>query len=153
VSLIGRPTPLEILDGVQQALTRNVIPELQTDDARAQLANALGLLSYLATNFEDAAQRLTEDIALLTESLTRTIPAIRDSASANLAERLQSAIDNEAPDLRIPSLLAHSDELQEALLEALLFLEPATESGDATLIASRDSLRAALVTLNRRQSS
>lgn len=151
MKLVARPTPLEILTGVQQALTENVMPELRTDDARAQLGNAIGLLSYLASEFDDAADSLSNEIDEVRNALLTVIPPLRAAENDNLASRLQSAVDSEPPDIRVSSLLARLDELQETLLETLLYLEPNTEGDGESLIAARDTLREALVALNRRQ--
>ena len=65
MTILARPTPLEIAAGVEKALTRRVIPELQTEYARALVVSALDLLHYLAREFDGAVQTLLDEIEAL----------------------------------------------------------------------------------------
>jgi hypothetical protein len=152
VNLLPRPTPLEILQAVQHGLRAHVLPELQSDQARADLAAATGLLAYLAREFDGAAQSLLDEIAGLEAVAIEAIPALRASGHEPEATALAGAAlgDRAAPaDVRVSTLLARHDALQEALLAALLLADHAIEDGDSSLAPTQRAIRGAFVRLNQ----
>jgi hypothetical protein len=154
VNLLPRPTPLEILQAVQHGLRAHVLPELQSDQARADLAAATGLLAYLAREFDGAAQSLLDEIADLETVASAAVPALRAAGHEPEAAALEAATlgDRAAPtDVRVSTLLARHDALEEALLAALLVADHTIEAGDASLGATQRAIRGVFVRLNARR--
>jgi len=154
MKLTRRPTPLEILEGVQRSLAIQVVPELTSDQARAELGSAVGLLGYLARDFDGAAQSLLEEIADLQQVATQVAAAFRAAGHSEEATDLE--VTDPPVDVRVSTLFARHDELQQALLAALLAADHAIEdraaSGDAGgLEDARAAIRAAFVRLNGRR--
>jgi hypothetical protein len=151
MTVLARPTPLEIAAGVEKALTRRVMPELQTEYARAQVASALELLHYLAREFDGAVQTLLDEINALESARAETAHTLREAGHDATADALTAPARDEVPDLRVSTLLQRSDELQEALLGALLQIEREADSGASELAPARRELRAVFEDLNERR--
>jgi hypothetical protein len=151
MTVLARPTPLEIAAGVEKALTRRVIPELQTEYARAQVASALELLHYLAREFDGAVQTLLDEINALESARAETARTLREAGHDATADALTAPAREEVPDLRVSTLLQRSDELQEALLAALLEIEREADSGASELAPARRQLHALFEDLNERR--
>jgi hypothetical protein len=151
MTVLARPTPLEIAAGVEKALTLRVIPELQTDYARAQLASTVELLHYLAREFDGAVQTLLDEIDALESARAETAQTLREAGHADTADALTAPARNQVPDLRVSTLLQRSGELQEALLAALLVVEREVDNGATALAPARRQLHAVLEDLNERR--
>ena len=152
MNLLPRPTPLEILEGVRRGLAEQVAPELHSDQARSELASATGLLAYIAREFDGAAQSLLDEIAALETVAINAAPALRAADHEPEAAALEAATpEGQAPpaDVRVSTLLARHDALQEALLAALLLADHAIEDGDSSLAPTQRAIRGAFVRLNQ----
>lgn len=148
MTILARPTPLEIAAGVEKALTRRVIPELQTEYARALVVSALDLLHYLAREFDGAVQTLLDEIEALESACAETALTLREAGYDATAAALTATARDEVSDLRVSTLLQRSDELQEALLSALLVVEREADNGVTALALARRQLHAVLEDLN-----
>lgn len=149
--VLARPTPLEIADGVEKALTGRVMPELQTDYARAQVASTLELLHYLAREFDGAVQTVLDEIDALERARAETAQTLREAGHDAIADALTAPARGALSDVRVSTLLQRSDELQEALLAALLVVEREADNGVTALAAARRQLHAVLEDHNKRR--
>lgn len=113
-----RPGGVEILRGIQRSLQEQILPEVRSEYATAQVHYALMLLNALAAEWDDAAQRLVDDNADMRNiagHLSWEIEA-RDPA---LAAELRVAGDDKDPDVRLSTLTAANDRLRGQLARLL----------------------------------
>ena len=80
-----------------------------------------------------------------------TVLTLREAGHAATAAALTAPARDEVPDLRVSTLLQRSDELQEALLGALLVVEREADNGVTVLAPARRQLRAVFQELNERR--
>ena len=134
-----RPTPAEIVEGLQYNLKADLIPELQTPWGKRIAGNMLWALEHLK-------QRLTEEHTLAVEENTdlRVVLAAAEAArdgDSSLGEAL-GAIDltlDEAREWPAAEELTHENARLRTLVDAIVEAFPA-ERGDAAEELWRDIL-------------
>ena len=136
-----RPNAEEVLRGVQGTLLTYVLPEVQTEYARTQVMVVYALLGIVVVQWDDAAQRLVDDNAVLRELAGRGAAALAgDAAHVELAEALGSLANGSDASVRLSELSAANGQLRAAIARLGIAAQ-----GDASLRELRaeviDSLR------------
>jgi hypothetical protein len=120
------PNSEEVLRGVAGALVTHVLPEVQSQYARAQLMFSVSMLGVVANGLDGAVQQLVDDNAALRALALRAADALsgeRDAAA--LRDELRAASATADTSISLSDLAAASDSLRGligrlgALLEAM----------------------------------
>jgi hypothetical protein len=132
------PNSEEVLRGVAGALVTHVLPELQSQYARAQLMFSVTMLGVVANGLDGAAQQLIDDNASLRALALRAADALsneRDAAA--LRDDLRAAGAGTDTSLLLSDLSASAALLREAIARLGVFLEAA---GAPSLRSLRDDV-------------
>jgi hypothetical protein len=118
------PNSEEVLRGVAGALVTHVLPELQSQYARAQLMFSVSMLGVVASGLDSGAQQLIDDNASLRALALRAADALsneRDAAA--LRDDLRAAGAGTDASLLLSDLSASSSRLRDAIARLGVFLE------------------------------
>ena len=118
-----RPTPVEVIRGLQAALATIVLPEVSSRYAQAQVLYTVMILDMLTREWEEGAQLFVDDIqgvrALLdrgSDLLKRVGEETGDGELVSLADGLRiDGVDGESS-YRMADLMAESNRLREQLI-------------------------------------
>ncbi|MGQ9573017.1 MAG: hypothetical protein ACUVV3_07535 [Dehalococcoidia bacterium] len=122
-----RPNPVEILRGVQQTLTLDVLPELTTPYAQDRVQLSLMLLQAVAQEWDTAADSLVKDNREMRDIFREAIAVIASIPQASRPKELRglfsplrtAARQREDDSFAISALTERNNELK-GLLERLL---------------------------------
>jgi hypothetical protein len=106
-----RPRAEEIIRGIERSLMEQVLPEVKTPYAAAQIHYAVLLLHTLKTESDGAASRLVEDNASLRSFAARAADALQ-AVDPALATELRGAAEETDADLRLHTLGDSNDRLR-----------------------------------------
>lgn len=115
-----RPNGLEVIQGIQNSLMTQVLPDVRSAYAQAQLIYISLLLAALARYWDDSVQNLVDNGREMRELFALAADAIESAAGAApdlraLATDLRAEAAGSAPSLRMTALLEESDRLQGLL--------------------------------------
>jgi hypothetical protein len=111
-----RPNAEELLRGAQASLMTYVLPEVQTEYARAEAMLVIALLGIVSAQCDGAAQTLVDDNAALRSLALRGAEALAGRAEhAELIDALGSLAAGAETSLRISELAAANAQLRAAL--------------------------------------
>ena len=122
-----RPNAVEILQGLQQALMMNILPELKTAYAQDQVQLSLMLLQAVAQEWDTAADNLVKDNREMRDIFKEAVAVIGGIPRAMRPRELRGLISplrkaargREGDSFAISALSERNNELK-ALLERLL---------------------------------
>ena len=142
-----RPTGVEGLRGIQEALLSTIVPELQTALAQDTVQTMQMLMESIANEWDTAAETLYTDNQRLSELLAQAAAAIRSlpGAAAELAlvaDEIEGALNEPRDDsLAISRLTARNERLRAVLEETLVVLEDAADQlALAALLTVREAI-------------
>jgi hypothetical protein len=139
-----RPTTRELVEGIANALERQVAPAVQDKWAASVLRSALQLLRHVSIRVEDEARLLGEDNADATRVLEHAAQRLRGRAAFEaLHARIERALELEpVPSHDAVALAERSDLLQSALEELLRDPDRLGDAEDAVVLdAARQYLQ------------
>jgi len=117
-----RPTPVEIIRGLQGALATIVLPEVTSRYAQAQVMYTIMILDMLVREWEEGAQVFVDDnrgIRALLSRGSQTLDSLgKETGDAEILALATSLRDDEArgeDSYRMADLMAESDRLRERL--------------------------------------
>jgi hypothetical protein len=118
-----RPTPVEIIRGLQGALATIVLPEVTSRYAQAQVMYTIMILDMLVREWEEGAQVFVDDNRGIRELLGRGSEALerlgKETGDGELLALAASLRDDDAcaeASYRMADLMAESDRLRERLV-------------------------------------
>jgi hypothetical protein len=118
-----RPTPVEVIRGLQAALATIVLPEVTSRWAQAQVVYTVMILDMLTHEWEESAQLFVDDIQGMRELLDRGSSLLKrlgeetgDGDLASLARSLRSDGAGGDSSYRMADLMAESNRLREQLI-------------------------------------
>lgn len=129
-----RPHSLEIIQGIQNALLTQVMPELRSSFAQAQLMYITMLLNVVAKHWDGGVQALVDDDRRMREIFRQAAEVLASLASTRPAAEIDSlAADLQDAAQERPCPLTMTDLMQENnRLRALLArLAPLCERAEA----------------------
>lgn len=116
-----RPTPVEVMRGIQAALAGHVLPELTSRYAQAQVMYSIMLLDMLSKEWEEGAHLLHDDNQAMRRLFARAakiidaLPEAGDELKALAADLRGAAEGPPAPSLRMSDLRAEGERLRSLL--------------------------------------
>ena len=117
-----RPTPVEIIRGLQGSLATIVLPEVSSRYAQAQVLYSVMILDMLVKEWEEGAQVFVDDNKGIRELLRRGSDLVRrageesgDTELVSLAATLGADDACGATSYRMADLMAESDHLRDQL--------------------------------------
>jgi hypothetical protein len=114
-----RPHGLEAIQGIQQALMTQVLPEVQSSFAQSQLLYITLLLNALARYWDDGVQNLVDNHREMREIFAQAADAVNtmppDAELQSLAADLRAESTRATPSLRMTALLEEDDRLRGLL--------------------------------------
>lgn len=118
-----RPTPVEVIRGLQGALATIVLPEVTSRYAQAQVMFTIMILDMLIREWEEGAQIFVDDNRGIRELLSRGSEALDrlgketgDSEMLSLAGALRGDDGRSEASYRMADLMAESNRLREQLV-------------------------------------
>ena len=118
-----RPTPVEIIRGLQGSLATIVLPEVSSRYAQAQVLYSVMILDMLVKEWEEGAQIFVDDNGGIRELLSRGSDLIRqtgeesgDAELVSLAATLDAGDACGETSYRMADLMAESDRLRDQLI-------------------------------------
>jgi hypothetical protein len=118
-----RPTPVEIIRGLQGALATIVLPEVSSRYAQAQILYTVMILDMLVKEWEEGAQVFVDDNRGIRELLSRGSDLLRrvgdetgDGELLSLAASLRADDTCGETSYRMADLMAESNRLREQLV-------------------------------------
>jgi hypothetical protein len=118
-----RPTPVEIIRGLQGALATIVLPEVTSRYAQAQVMYTIMILDMLVREWEEGAQVFVDDNRGIRELLSRGSEALerlgKETGDAEILAVAASLRDDDArgeTSYRMADLMAESNRLREQLV-------------------------------------
>jgi hypothetical protein len=116
-----RPTTRELVDGIANALERQVAPAVQDKWAASVLRSALQLLRHVSVRVEDEARLLAEDNADATRVLEHAMQRLRGRAEFDaLHARIVRALEIEPVPPHDAVALAERNDVLQSMFEELL---------------------------------
>ena len=117
-----RPTPVEIIRGLQGSLATIVLPEVSSRYAQAQVLYSVMILDMLVKEWEEGAQVFLDDNRGIRELLSRGSDVLArvgeevgDRDFVSLAAKLRADDSCSEPSYRMADLMAESDRLRNQL--------------------------------------
>ncbi len=118
-----RPTPVEVIRGLQAALATIVLPEVSSRYAQAQILYTVMILDMLSREWEEGAQIFVDDIQGMHDLLNRGADVLQrlaeetgDGELASLADTVRADGTDREGSYRMADLLAESNRLRDRLL-------------------------------------
>jgi hypothetical protein len=122
--LAMRPTPVEVIRGLQAALATIVLPEVGSRYAQAQILYTVMILDMLIREWEEGAQLYVDDNRGIRDLLNRGSDILRrlgqetgDSELLSLANGLRIDGAGDETSYRMADLMAESNRLREQLIK------------------------------------
>ena len=116
-----RPTTRELVDGIANALERQVSPVVQDKWAASVLRSAMQLLRHVAVRVEDEARLLVDDNADAARTLEGAVRHLQPGPDSDaLRSMIASALQAPAPAPYDAVQLAEHNERLQAAIEQLL---------------------------------
>lgn len=116
-----RPTPIEVIRGLQAALATIVLPEVSSRYAQAQILYTVMILDMLSKEWEEGAQVFIDDIQGMRDLLDRGADVLQrlaeetgDGEFAALADTVRAGSGDGS--YRMADLLAESNRLRDRLV-------------------------------------
>ncbi len=126
-----RPTTRELVDGIANALERQVSPVVQDKWAASVLRSALQLLRHVAVRVEDEARLLIDDNADAARTLEGAVRHLQPGPDSDtLRGMIASALQAPAPAPYDAVQLAEHNERLQAAIEQLLRRQGAPDAPD-----------------------
>jgi hypothetical protein len=123
-----RPNAEELLKGIQRSLMSYVMPEVQSDHARAEVMFSNLMLGVLTRDLDGAAQLLVEDNASLREAARDGATTLTGAGvAADLASELEGLAASSDPSLRLSDLARANEELTSAIARLAVLAEERPE--------------------------
>jgi hypothetical protein len=137
-----RPNAVEVLRGLQGALTSDIGPEVQSLFGQSALELSQMLLEMLANELDGAADSLARDNETLSEILGRAVDPVR-ALDTGLADETATALaEPNDTSLTITALTARNQRLRGLLERLLVSCEDAvgsTPKGNSLLVIRSDA--------------
>ena len=118
-----RPTPVEVIRGLQTALTTIVLPEVSSRYAQAQVVYTAMILDMLIREWEEGGQIFVDDNRGMRELLDRGSDLLKrlgeetgDAELLSVAESLRTDAAGGESSYRPADLMAETDRLRERLI-------------------------------------
>jgi hypothetical protein len=118
-----RPTPVEVISGLQAALATIVLPEVSSRYAQAQILYTVMILGMLSKEWEEGAQIFVDDIQGIRGLLNRGSDILRrlgeetgDGELAALADTVRADGTGGEGSYRMAELLEESNRLRDRLV-------------------------------------
>jgi hypothetical protein len=128
-----RPDPPIVLRGIAAALVREVAPEVSSAFGMGTIGNSVGLLTFVAQEFDRAAARLVAENKAI-------VSLFRDALDGELvqdrvfAARMEDATCRDlVADLHVPALQRLNDELRAILVDLHAAIDSEPSDGAAAL--------------------
>jgi len=137
-----RPDAPEVLNGIKQIIFNILLPELQSEQARAQAMYSTLLLDHVIARWEIEGGLLLEERAELRALLTQAIAVFGND------ERIRMALDAAATPSPAPRVLDAENERMRSLVPALARELP--DNSDAAVLELDGAIRAYVRNQHRR---
>jgi hypothetical protein len=92
-----QPGPIELLNGIKMIIMTALLPEVQTETARAQVMYTTVLLDHLIARWDLEGPLLLEERAELRALLTRALGVLRDRRALEVDLRAALAVPDSVP--------------------------------------------------------
>lgn len=140
-----RPHGLEVIQGIQTALMTQVLPDVQSSFAQAQLLYITLLLNALARYWDDGVQNLVDNHREMRDIFAHAADALDtmppDAELQTLAADLRTEAARATPSLKMTALLEEDDRLRGLLARLAPLCDRAeAESTLAPLLPVRQRL-------------
>jgi hypothetical protein len=122
-----RPNAEELLRGIQRSLASYVLPEVQSDYARAEVMFSSMMLGVLIRDLDGAAQQLVEDSAALRALALRGAEELAAAAEPELGAELRRLAATRDSTARLSGLSRANQELTAAIARLAVLVEERDE--------------------------
>jgi hypothetical protein len=123
-----RPNAEELLKGIQRSLMSYVMPEVQSDHARAEVMFSNLMLGVLTRDLDGAVQLLVDDNAWLREAGRTGATALTAAGvEGDLATELERLAETADPSLRLSDLARANEDLAGAIARLAVIAEERPE--------------------------
>ncbi|MEX2226996.1 MAG: hypothetical protein WEB52_11165 [Dehalococcoidia bacterium] len=135
-----RPYPEEVLKAIQTGVMAHLLPELQSNYARAQFGFSMLLFTIAQRDYDTAVPDLIEHNTTLRALLAETAAALANVAGNNvsiiMARELLADVPAPADSLKLSDLRKENEALRAGLASLAPIIEPAADEASLAPLRS-----------------